>query len=67
MRLFRQAEIAESDVLSGDDVNIQEDGFHRLLDDTEMDKRITPSVLLATRYKGEWALKLKSVRSLPFK
>ena len=41
-----------------------EELYRYILDDTEIDKRITPSVLLATRYKGEWALKsLRARRS----
>ena len=57
IRLFRHAEIAESDLLS-------DDRFDRLLDDTEIHKRIVQSVLVATRYKDEWAK--KSLRSLAF-
>ena len=40
---------SKSDPLSGGDVNIKEDRFDRLFDDTEIDKRFVQSVLLATR------------------
>ena len=53
-------EIGESDVISGDDVDMEEI-FDRLLDDVEIKERVRQSVALATRYKDEWAVRALNI------
>ena len=53
---FISAEIAESDVTSGDDVDV-EDRFDRLLNEAETEERVRQYVPSATRYKDEWAVR----------
>ena len=52
---FISTEIAEGDVISGDDGDIEE-RFDCLLDNAEIEEQIHQSVASATRYKDEWAV-----------
>ena len=61
---FISAEIAESDVVSDEDADIEE-RFDRLLDNAEIQERVRQSVLSTTRYKG--LIGGDSVRSVAFK
>ena len=54
--LFISVEIRERDVISGDDVDVEE-RFDRLLNDAEIEERVRRSVSSATRYKDEWAMR----------
>ena len=58
--LFISTEIRESDVISGNDVDM-ELRFDRLLDDVEIRERVRQSVALATRYKDEWAVRALNI------
>ena len=53
---FMSAEIGECDVISGDDVDVEE-RFDRLVNDAEIEQRVRESVPSATRYKDEWAVR----------
>ena len=53
---FISAEIGERDVISGNDVDIEE-RFDRLLNEAEIEERVRRSVPSATRYKDEWAVR----------
>ena len=53
---FISAQIGESDVISGDDVDI-EVRFDHLWNDSEIEERVRRSVASATRYKDEWAVR----------
>ena len=52
---FMSAEIAECDVISGDDVDVEE-RFDRLVNDAEIEQRVRQSVPSATRYKAGFPL-----------
>ena len=53
---FISAEIAESDVISDENADIEQ-RFDRLLDNAEIQERVRQFVPSATRYKDEWAVR----------
>ena len=54
--LFISTEITENDVISSDDIDVEE-RFDRSFDDAEIEERVWQSVSLATRYKDEWVVR----------
>ena len=53
---FMSSEIAECDVISRDDVDVEE-RFDRLVNDGKIEQRVRQSVPSATRYKDEWMVR----------